>query len=225
MNRFLRTFSLLFVTVLPWPLKRIILTNFFGYSLHVNARIGLAYLDVEHVRMEAGSYIGPFTVIRNLHSLVLAEKARIGTFNWIFGMIDSGDFFKLEIVNRRSELSMGRGASITSRHLVDCIDRVEIGDFATVAGFRSQILTHSIDIHANRQSCAPVKIGAFCFVGTGVIILPGGALPDRSVLAAGSTLTDCFVEESAMYAGTPAIFRKSISSSSLYFNRSEPAVI
>lgn len=209
---------------MPWSIKRRLLSICLGYELDPSARIGMALVDVKRVRMGSGARIGAFTVIRNLEILELERDAKIGTFNWIFGMVANDEFFALEKDTRRSRLAMGEGAALTSRHLVDCIDQVEIGKFTTVAGFRSQILTHSIDVHGNRQACLPVCIGSYCFVGTGAIMLPGAVLPNRSVLAAGSTLTNAFDAEDSIYAGNPAILRRSLKDSSAYFSRREARV-
>lgn len=224
MSGLLRKLCLIVSIALPWAIKRRLLGVLLGYVLDPTARIGLALVDVRHARLGPGAKIGSFTVIRNLELLELGPDTKIGTFNWIFGMISSGEFFAREADTRRSRLVMGKGAAITSRHLIDCIDSVTIGEFTTVAGFRSQILTHSINVHANRQSCAPVRIGSYCFVGTGAILLPGAALPDRCVLAAGSTLTRAFDTEDSIYAGCPAVIKSSIDKSSAYFSRVVPRV-
>lgn len=83
---------------------------------------------------------------------------------------------------------VGEHSAITNRHLIDCTDRVTLGRFTTFAGFRSQILAHSIDLAECRQSARPVTIGDYCFVGTDCVLLGGSALPDCSVLAAKSLL-------------------------------------
>ncbi len=45
--------------------------------------------------------------------------------------------------------------------LIDCTARVRIGAFATIGGFRSQLLTHSIDFEAGRQTAEPIEIGEY----------------------------------------------------------------
>ncbi|MCK4788938.1 MAG: hypothetical protein KAV87_34675, partial [Desulfobacteraceae bacterium] len=92
----------------------------------------------------------------------------------------------------------------TSRHFMDCNGGIYIGDFATVAGIRSQFLTHSIDVYKNRQHAESITIGKYCFVGTGCILLPGSTLPDYSILGAGAIWTKNFDEPGFLYAGNPA---------------------
>ena len=101
---------------------------------------------------------------------------------------------------------------------------VEIGDFSTVAGARSQILTHAVDLEDNRQRSAPVTIGAHTFVGTGVIILKGASLADCCVVAAGSVYGLKSSTPFGLYGGIPAVRIKDLSPDLKYFTRTEGVV-
>jgi acetyltransferase-like isoleucine patch superfamily enzyme len=57
-------------------------------------------------------------------------------------------------------------------------------------------------------------------VGTRVTVLGGAALPDRSLLGAGSVLNKAHIEECAVYAGQPAVKVKSVDPEAAYFHRS-----
>ena len=72
----------------------------------------------------------------------------------------------------------------------------------------------------NRQSCQPITVGAYCFVGTATVMLKGSALPDRSVLGAGSVLTKAMVDEGMLYSGVPAVAVRPIEVDKGYFVRS-----
>jgi acetyltransferase-like isoleucine patch superfamily enzyme len=102
---------------------------------------------------------------------------------------------------------------------------VSIGAFTTVAGYRSQLLSHSIDLQQNRQHSEPITIGAHCFVGTACVILGGSVLPDHSVLGALSLLNKPHTEPWSLYAGHPARWMKAIDSQAAYFNRSQGFVV
>lgn len=216
----LRKLALALILFLPWVLKRRLLKFFFGYVISPRAHIGFAYIDAERVELHDGARIGSFTIVRNLSELRLGENAKLGTFNWIFGMAGQSDAHFTEELERNSSLILGNESSITSRHLLDSIDAIEVGSFTTLAGFRSQILTHSIDVDENRQSCAPVHIGSNCFIGTGVIILKGAKIPDYSVVAAGAVVTRPLSDQYSVYAGNPAKKVKEIGVETKYFNRS-----
>ena len=98
---------------------------------------------------------------------------------------------------------------------------MKIGAFAIFAGFRSQILTHSVDLAESRQSSAPITVGAHCFVGTGCVLLGGAALPDRSVLGALSLLNKAYTEPGQLYAGVPARLVGPVPAGAKFFSRAE----
>ncbi len=94
-----------------------------------------------------------------------------------------------------------------------------MGALTTVAGCRSQILTHSIDLKRNRQDSRPITLGARCFIGTGCIILGGVELPERSVVSAGATVTRGYAEPGLVYEGVPATPVRAFDPDAQYFTR------
>lgn len=215
----IRIMLLAATSVLPWVLKRFFLERVFGYKFSIGAKIGLAIVDARNVFLGKNCTIGAFTVIRNVGSLHLDDFSKIGTFNWIYGLAKIGGKNFSDEKDRDSSFILGKHSAVTSRHLIDCIDRVEIGAFTTIAGFRTQILTHEIDLRLNRQSCAPVTIGSYCLVGTGAIILKGSNVPDRCVIAAGSVVYKDLSEPGFVYGGNPPKKLREINSNDQYFNR------
>lgn len=197
--------------------RRIAAKLLFNAQIHRSASIGICVIDAAKLHMGPRSRLGHFTVLRNLDEVLLEEDGRVGTFNWIFGAQGTSHFH--EETSRKSSLIIRAGASVTSRHILDCTDTIEIGRFATVAGFRTQILTHSIDIDRNRQSCAPVTIGAFSFIGTGSTVLKGSYFPDESVLAAGSVFFGRDKPARTVYSGVPATPLRSVPESAEYMKR------
>ena len=214
-----RTFFSAFTILLPWPLRRWALTRFFGYKIHRTARLGFCLLLARDVIMEEHSSIGHLTVCIHLDMVHLKPHASIGRGNWITGYPSGGKEFFAHLPSRRAELMVGAHSAITNRHLIDCTARVTIGSFTTFAGFRSQILSHSIDLAENRQSAEPVTIGDYCFVGTDCVILGGSSLPDYSVLAAKSLLNRCHETQYTLYGGIPARAIKALAQTCKYFHR------
>jgi acetyltransferase-like isoleucine patch superfamily enzyme len=204
---------------LPWFLRRRLLCALFGYRIHPRARIGLALVAVRRLQLGEGARIGHFSLIKGVESLELGDHAGIGRGNWISGFPAGHPQHFAHQPERRSELVLGRHAHVTNRHLLDCTDGIVIGPFATLAGFNSQILTHSIDLAANRQSSRPVSIGAYCFVGTNCVLLAGAVLPERSVLGAKSLLNKAYQEANRLYAGVPALPIKELDPHLPYFER------
>jgi acetyltransferase-like isoleucine patch superfamily enzyme len=220
MKRFLALITMLF----PWRLRRWLLVTLLGYKIHPTAKIGFSWIYPDRLEMGPGSGIRHLTVCKGLHLLRLGVGSNVGNLNWITGFpIANKSFFRDE-QGRQPELVIGDHGGITNRHLVDCTNSVHIGRFTTFGGFRSQILTHSIDLYRSCQSSKPVTIGDFCFVGTGCILLGGGTLPDYSVLAAGSVLNKSYSESHQVYAGNPAKPVKALADDLPYFHRTDGLV-
>ena len=204
---------------LPWPLRYRYLNFVFGYKISPNARIGVSLVILKTLEMNEGSSIGNLTVIKGFDHLSLGRFARIGNLNWITGFSKNQKKHFSHIYDRDPSLIIGNHSAITNRHLIDCTDKVELGCFTTFAGFRSQILTHSIELDTSRQGSKPVFIGDYCFVGTGAVILGGAVLPDYSVLGAASLLIEKHQDQYSLYGGIPARKIKELPKSYAYFNR------
>jgi acetyltransferase-like isoleucine patch superfamily enzyme len=217
MKTLLRLVSLL----LPWGIRRSILEKQFGYSLHPSSRIGFAWVFPRRLVMEEGSRIGHLTVCKNIDLFHLGAQAVVGQLNWITGFPSGPSRHFAHQPDRRPELIVERHAGISSRHLIDCTARVRIGAFATIGGFRSQLLTHSIDLAAGRQSAEPIEIGEYCFTGTNAVMLGGSSLPHHSVLGAQALLNKKWEEPYRLYAGVPAQPLKQLSPDLEYFRRTD----
>lgn len=204
---------------LPWPLRRLGLVHLLGFKIDAGARIGLAWILPESLEMGPGSRIGHLTVCKGLTRLTLGLNASLGRGNWITGFPRGGARHFLAEPDRCPELLVADHAAITNRHIIDCTNRVAIGEFTTFAGFRSQILTHSIDLSTSRQGSAPVTIGSHCFIGTGAIVLPGAVLPDHSVLGAASLLNRAYSTPYRLYGGVPATEISILDVDLAYFHR------
>ena len=214
------------IAALPWPLKRLLLQRLFGYHLDPGARIGLAWVYPRRLSMAAGSRIDALTVAIHLDELNMGEMASIGRGNWITGFAtgtDSPHFAHQP--DRCAALLLGDHAAITKNHHIDCTNRISIGPFTTIAGYRSQLLSHSIDLQHNRQHSEPITIGAYCFVGSNCVILGGSVLPDHSVLGALSLLNKAHSQPWSLYAGQPARRLKAIEAGAAYFSRRQGFVV
>jgi carbonic anhydrase/acetyltransferase-like protein (isoleucine patch superfamily) len=222
----LRLFVAVACMFIPWGVKRWLMVRALGYKLAKDSRIGMSLVLCEGVELDSKASIGHFTVIRNLRRLCLEEGASIGQFNWISGYVGKGSSASFaQEKDRLAALFLGKGSAVTHRHTIDCTNTVSIGAFSTVAGYRSQIITHGINIDEARQESSPVHIGSYCIVSTGCLLLKGAVLPDRCVLAAGAVLTKQQTETDALYAGVPARKVKSLARDAKYFTRETGYVV
>ena len=196
------------------------LHRLFNYQLSPSAFIGLSWVYPRKLRMGDGSSIGDFNVAVNLDLITMGDFSSIGRSNWITGYptLTSSSHFSHQLT-RRAELLLGEHAAITKDHHIDATSSITIGSFSTVAGYRSQFLSHSIDLQLNRQNSDSITIGAYCFLGTNCVVLGGSVLPDHSVLGASSLLNKRLNDSWCVYAGHPAKKVKEIDKHSSFFNR------
>lgn len=206
---------------LPRSLRLLVLSKCLGYEIHRSSHISrLCCVVPEHLHMAEGARIGAFTVALHLSSLSVGKFSSIGRSNWITGHSNHSLNHFAHVVGRNSSLVLGDHSAITKGHLIDCTHQIRIGSFTTVAGYRSQFLTHGIDLETCRQHCQPIEIGSYCLVGSGVIFLGGARLPSFSVVGAGSVVNKPHMNEHRLYAGAPALERKVLSPDAAYFSRS-----
>ena len=200
-------------------MRRWLLMHFWHYDIAKNASIGFSWVYPQSLTMKEGARIGSLTVAKGLETIAMGPFSRIGNLNWITGfpLRDKRHFAHCQ--HRAPQLVLKEHAALTNRHLIDCTDTVMIGAFATVAGFRSHILTHSIDLEACRQDCKPVSIGDYCFVGTACVVLGGAILPDHSILAAASLLNKPLINTYRLYGGVPVREIGEVAQGMAYFSR------
>ncbi|CAN5423782.1 hypothetical protein BH10ACT5_BH10ACT5_08870 [soil metagenome] len=191
-----------------------------GYSIDPSARIGpVVLLRVGTLVLDRDSSIGPFNVLRDLEAIELGSGALIGQWNWISAAREFAGSSAAA-----ASLRVGQEAALTSRHYIDCSGGVTVERFATVAGARTTIITHGIDVATSRQRAASVTIGEFSIVGSNSKLVPGSVVPRFSMVAMGSVVAKGLDAEHTLYAGTPARSVRPIDSSSLYFHRQRGAV-
>jgi acetyltransferase-like isoleucine patch superfamily enzyme len=187
---------------LPWRLRRFVARRVLGWQIDPSAYFGRSLIMVRQVTMGPESTIGSLNVIRGLDELRLGKGAGIATRNWIFAHPIAAQVFTHE--SRQPCLILGDWAMVTNAHIIDCTERVELGAYAALAGFRSQILTHSLDLVRDVQVSAPVEIGERSAVMSGCMLLSGTRVPARSVVSAGSVVATKLTKERTFYRGNPA---------------------
>jgi acetyltransferase-like isoleucine patch superfamily enzyme len=188
----------------PWRIRRLLYNKLFGFNISKTSYIGYSFINTKYLEIQEFGTIGNLNIIKGLDKVILKEYAKIGNLNYISAYPSNEKIFFKNISNRNPELVLGKHSHITSRHLIDCSDKIFIDDFTIIAGYRSQFLTHSIDFNNSVQTTLPINIGKYCFISTDCTILKGAALPDYSVLGAKSLLIDKYQTTNYLYGGNPA---------------------
>lgn len=204
--------------VLPWSVKRRVGTWFFHWDVHPTARVGRSVLLANRVILGPGSTIGPFNYFKNLEEIRLGEGASIASRNLVTGWPLGSEVFR-HSPRRDPSLILGKYAVITINHDIDCSDRVELGDYASFAGFKSTILTHSLDLVRDRYVTGPVTIGERSAVMSGCTLLSGTGVPPRSIVSAGSVINTKLTQELTFYRGNPAEPVRSLPERLKFFHR------
>jgi acetyltransferase-like isoleucine patch superfamily enzyme len=79
-----------------------------------------------------------------------------------------------------------------------------IGDYTQIAP-NVVIVTANHDPYDNNiRIMKPVKIGKYCWIGAGAVVLPGVELGDFTIVGAGAVVTKSFPEGYTVIAGNPA---------------------
>lgn len=197
--------------VLPWRLRCFLYVRLLGWRLAPSARIGFSYVDAAQVTMAPGARIGHFNVVRNLALLQMGEDSTIGQWNWLT-MAAHYDSPAPPAGGFRG-LKLGSYSAIVSRHYLDCAGGIAIGHDSVLAGVRSTLVTHHMDVVAATESSVPIEIGDLCIVSSCVSVTAGAVIPNRCVVAMGAVVTGRLPEEGALYAGVPArVVRRGIDS-------------
>lgn len=183
------------------------LLNRFGHEIDLTARIGPTFaIRVRNFRVGAHGYIGLFNVFRDLSHVWLDDYAIVEKWNWISAAPafrdndpDAGTLF------------LGVRAKLGSRSYFDCSGTITVRPFGNVGGNRVFFQTHQTDFAHNRQSVGRITVGDHSFVGSCAVMLKGTTLPDRSILAANSTMTGSVpATKRGLYAGCPAEWQHEI---------------
>ena len=206
------------MVLLPSKLRMIVARKALGWDIHPTAHIGRSMLLVGHVSMGPNSSIGSFNMFRGLDEVRLGEHASIATRNWIAAPA----YARQLLTTAQRVLILGDYAMITVGHEIDCSDRVEFAEHARVAGFHSQILTHSLNLMTDRWITGPVELGERCVVMSACILQNGSRVPARSVVSAGSVVTTKLSKEQTFYRGNPAVAVRRLPDNLAYYRTTQP---
>jgi acetyltransferase-like isoleucine patch superfamily enzyme len=201
------------IVLLPSFLKVLVLRHVFGYSIGPGVRIGLSIVVAGQCSLGKNTRIGHFNYIVGMHELQVGKDCVIGHFNIVLGgsRVSLGEgamIGRFNVINSilnplvrgRPDpvLEMGRRAIVTASHKIDFTDRVTLEDSVVLAGRLSNLWTH------NRQDVGPVRIGAHCYVGSGIQMVPGSAIGPYCVVGLGAVITRQFTDDHVLIAGVPA---------------------
>ena len=203
---------------LPWPVRRLLYVTFIpSWQISMTARVSrFSLILASRVRIKANAVVKPFIYIGSMRLVYLDLGASLGIVNYVSGSYSSAKSHNL----RHGCMRLGRNASITSMHRIDCSGGFSLGSMSILAGYFTQVLTHSINIYSCRQEYSPVRIGRYSFIGTRSTILPGAYIHDFVIVAASALVpARACIDSYCLAVGIPAIVKKSLSPETSFFKR------
>lgn len=94
---------------------------------------------------------------------------------------------------------------------INAINGITVGDYTNIGPNVTIVSANHDFIHNDTfTEAAPVRIGKFCWMGAGAVILPGVVLGDFTIVGAGAIVTKSFEEGYSVLAGNPARIIKSL---------------
>lgn len=88
---------------------------------------------------------------------------------------------------------------------IHAVNKIYIGDYTQIApnvGLMSG--NHDLYDYRIQQDSSPIIIGKHCWLGMGVVVLPGVVLGDFTIVGAGAIVTKSFPDGKCVIAGNPA---------------------
>ncbi len=152
--------------------------------------------------IDDNAYLGLGNTFKHLRHARLGKKAHIANFNFITAQAEYQRFSDYV-----GFLILEEMAGMTNRHYLDCAGQVVLRRNSGIGGLRSIFQSHEIDVARNETFCGQIILEPNAMTGTGVLLLMGARVPEKSVLAAGSVLTrqrDDAMKPYGLYAGAPA---------------------
>lgn len=207
LKKLIRMFILL---IFPSLFLRV-LNGFLGIKIGKKGKVGFSVIFCDKLMVLEYGRIGHFNFI-NIKNIMLSKKAYIGHFNRLNGpfnlrlAITAGignfnTFVKapLSVKNRVSFIYLGRLSKITSKHYIDCMCNITILSYTTIAGIGSQLWTHGYyhfrGKHKRVRIDGEIKIGRYCYIGSGSIFNPGVSICSSVNLGCNSTISKSIKEE------------------------------
>ncbi|CAN5455289.1 hypothetical protein BH10BAC4_BH10BAC4_06130 [soil metagenome] len=88
---------------------------------------------------------------------------------------------------------------------IHAVNRIYIGDYTQIAP-NVGLMSGNHDFYDFREQlpAEPMRIGKYCWIGMGVVILPGVVLGDFTIVGAGAIVTKSFPEGHCVIVGNPA---------------------
>jgi acetyltransferase-like isoleucine patch superfamily enzyme len=94
---------------------------------------------------------------------------------------------------------------------INAANGIVLGDYTNIGPNVGLISSnHNVINNDEHVACSPIRIGNFCWLGMGAVVLPGVVLGDFTIVGAGAIVTKSFENGYCVIAGNPARIIKTL---------------
>lgn len=154
-----------------------------------------------------------YLLIRKFSSFLRLFSAQMQTYHMLHCKTIPNTSVRIQHsvhINNYKNLKINSRCFIGYGCVFSCFDNIDVGEGTLIASeckfyTRDHLHGQSIQLTPALYKYAPIKIGANCWIGTRVIILPGVTIGDNTIIAANAVVTKS-CNSNSIYAGIPARF-------------------
>lgn len=162
------------------------------------SRLRRLYFRQLGVAIEPGVWLQAVEIPRNWSDITLERGA----------LLDRGVVLLCSGPPRARKLTIGAGTYVNRYTMFDAHERVEIGPGCMIGPHcyvtdGNHGMQNDVPVNAQPMTTAPVRLGAYVWLGAGVQVLAGVVIGDHAVIGAGSVVTRD-VPAHAIAVGAPA---------------------
>jgi acetyltransferase-like isoleucine patch superfamily enzyme len=148
------------------------------------------------------SYIGPPVFLSNAKRIFIGDRVRIFPLS------------RMEVIGSNSKIVVHNNVSAgDGLHLVSMGELIIESDVTISANVMITNLDHSYEnygehIMNQKNKLSETRVGKNCFIGYGVVILPGTILGDNCIVGANSVIKGCFPDGSVIVGAPGKVVKK-----------------
>lgn len=146
-------------------------------------------------------------------SVLVPHGIRLWLLRLVGMEIDEKALIKPGLSFLKGNVKLGKHCGISDNCFLEDHALITFGDYSGI-GAGSMLITSTHDFGGGTKRhgpwrCEPITLGAGCWVGAGVTILPGVTIGEGCMVAAGAVVTeDCAPH--GLYAGVPAVRKRDL---------------
>lgn len=146
-----------------------------------------------------------------------AQKVKLKSSNAYWPVHETSQVYNPKNIYCGIETSPGYSMG----NYIQGMGKIYIGDYTQIAS-NVGIISANHELEDNRKHIIKdVKIGKYCWIGMGALIMPGVELGNYTIVAAGAIVTKSFIEGFCVIGGNPAKILKTLNEDKCVHHKSK----